>query len=459
MLEVLVEGIDQRGRGVGHFAGHSVRVRSALPGARVRAAVQRRRGTTIEATVAEVVEPSRLRVEPRCPHFGTCGGCSLQDLDYRAQLAELGALLARTLGPLDGGTIAPVVGCDDPWHYRNKMDFTFATRRWVEPHEPPNAPNGFALGLHVPGRFDKVLDITRCDIAFVEAAPIVVSAREIARKRGLEPWDVRAHRGLLRHLVLRKSFATGQIMAVLVTTEADVARVEAYAGEILARHPEISTFVQLVNQGVAMVATGTSERILSGAGRIEEKLDGLRFALSARTFFQTNTRQAERLLSIVREEAAVEPGSVALDLYCGCGPLTLALARDGARAVGFELVETAVQDARDNADRNGVTDAHFVAGDLSRTLSLDRLRGLSALEPAVCVVDPPRAGLHPRVVSGLRRLTPRRIVYVSCNPQAAVRDMAPLCASGYRLVRARPVDLFPHTPHLECVLTLERNPA
>ena len=461
-LELVVDRIDEKGHGVGRAGDYTIRVRAAVPGARIRAEVKKRRGDRIDASIAEVLEPSPSAIAPRCPHFGTCGGCSFQGVDYPAQLEALGALLARTLAPLElaPGTIDPVIGCDEPWGYRNKMDFTFATRRWIEDPERVDdqgaADDGFALGLHVPGRFDKVLDLRQCDIAFVEAPPIVTTARALAREHDLEAWDVRAHHGLLRHLVLRKGLRTGEIMAVLVTTDAAPERVDPYAAALCERHPEIDTLVQLVHPEVSMVATGDVERVLHGTGRIEEVLRELRFSISAHTFFQTNTVQADRLLEIVREEARVTSETLALDLYCGCGPITLDLARSGARVIGFELVEEAIADARLNAQRNGLEEVKFVAGDLAETLTPEALDRLEAAAPDVCVVDPPRAGLHPRVLGTLRRLQPPRIVFVSCNPRAAVRDALPLVRDGYQVRRVRPVDLFPHTPHLECVMTLER---
>ncbi len=334
------------------------------------------------------------------------------------------------------------------------MDFTFGARRWIEPHEPEGAPASFALGLHAAGRYEKVLDIGSCEIAFREASPIVVSARELAREQRLEAWDVRAWRGLLRHLVLRKGVATGEILALLVTRDIDEERVDPYVRSILARHPEITTFVQQVNAGVAQVASGALERNLHGAGTIHEVVAGLRFAISAGTFFQTNTPQAERLVEIVLSRARVSPGDLVFDLYCGCGLFALSLAARRARVVGFELDETALEDARRNARTNGLEGLQFRAGDLARTLDPGELAGAELSRPRVCIVDPPRAGLHHRVVAALGRLLPERIVYVSCNPKSAVQDLRPLLGRGYRLESVQPVDLFPHTPHLECVFAL-----
>jgi len=459
VLELPLEELDERGRTLGRFEEFRVAVRGGVLGARVRARVRKRRRKGIEAVLEETLTPSPWGEDPRCQHFGSCGGCSFQGLAYRAQLSAKERMLARTLAPLalPEGAILPVLACETPWHYRNKMDFTFGSARWIEPGEPEGAESGFALGLHARGHYHKVLDVQACDIAFPEAGALLASARRSARAHGLTPWDLRSRSGLLRHLVLRKSWASGEILASVVTTAEDPERMASWAEDLLARHPELTTLVQVVNPGVAMVASGTLARVFRGTGRIVERLDGLDFSISAESFFQTNTPQAERLVELVRTWGAPRPGDTVFDLYCGCGVFALSLARaaGAGSVVGFELVGAAVEDARANAGRNGLQDVRFVAGDLALTLVPEQLalRGLGA--PAVVVVDPPRAGLHARVVDSLRVLAPRRIVYVSCNPQAAVRDLELLGVGGLRVRRVQPVDLFPHTPHLECVFLLE----
>ena len=456
-LELELTEIDERGRTLGQCGEFTVAVRGGVLGARVRAEVTKRRRARVEARLEAVLRPSPDLVPARCPHSGSCGGCSFQELAYPAQLAAKQRLLARVLAPL-GAPIEPILACARPWNYRNKMDFTFGSARWIEPGEPEGVEAGFALGLHARGHFHKVLDLAACEIAFAGAVPILATVRALARAADLSPWDVRSRSGLLKHLVLRRSWASGEILADLVTSAEAPEQVEPLAAELCARHPELTTLVQHVNPGVALVASGTLARVFRGTGEIEERLGGLAFAISATSFFQTNTPQAERLLAQVLVAAAPRPGETVFDLYCGCGVFALALARavGPERVVGFELVESAVADARANARRNGLEGVRFVAGDLAHTLLPEELalRGLG--RPEVCVVDPPRAGLHPRVLAALRQLEPRRIVYVSCQPAAAVQDVGGLLASGYRIERVQPLDLFPHTPHVESVLVLAR---
>jgi 23S rRNA (uracil1939-C5)-methyltransferase len=457
-LELELAEIDERGRTLGRCQGFRVVVRGGVLGSRVRARVQKRRRSGLEAELEAVLERSPHAAAARCPHVASCGGCSFQELAYPAQLAAKERLLARILAPLGPARIEPILGCDSPWSYRNKMDFTFGSARWIEPGEPQDAERAFALGLHARGHYHKVLDVRACDIAFPEAAAIVATVRELARAAALTPWSVRTRTGLLRHLVLRKSWASGAILADLVTTTASPELVGPLAEALLARHPELTTLVQHVQPGVALVALGELVRVFRGTGTIEERLGGLAFAVSAASFFQTNTPQAEKLVALVREWAAPARGETVFDLYSGCGVFALGLARDVGpeRVVGFELVESAVADARANAVRNGLAGVRFVAGDLALTLAPEplALRGLS--RPDVCIVDPPRAGLHARVLASLRLLEPRRLVYVSCNPRAAVEDVGALLRSGYFVQRVQPIDLFPHTPHVECVFALER---
>lgn len=458
LLELALDEIDERGRTLGTHEEFSVAVRGGTLGARVLARVQKRRRNGIEAGLERELTPSPHAALARCPHVVSCGGCSFQGLEYAAQLAAKERLLARILAPLGALTIAPVRAAATPWNYRNKMDFTFGAARWIEAGEPEHAEQGFALGLHARGHFQKVLDVKACEIAFAEAAPILAGVRTAARELGLRAWDVRTQAGLLRNLVLRKSWASGEILADLVTTEEAPQRLEPFALRLLELHPEITTLVQHVNPGVALVAEGTLARVFRGAGTIMERLGGLAFELSAHSFFQTNTRQAEELVALVREWSAVRAGETVFDLYCGCGVFALALARDvGAeRVVGFELAPSSIADARANAARNDLLGVRFVAGDIALTLTPDALALRELPRPEVCVVDPPRAGLHPRVLESLVVLAPARIVYVSCNPRSAVQDLVTLCASGWRVERVQPVDLFPHTPHLECVFLLRR---
>jgi len=468
LVHVAVEGIDHRGNGLARRGGALLRVRGANPGATVRARVLRRRGKAFDAVLDAVVEPGPHAADARCPHAGTCGGCALPRLAYDEQLRQKRALVEESLrvaweeAELEGAdalvaAMADVVPAERLEGYRNKMDFTFASRRFVLGDEPEGAEASFALGLHVPRMHQKVMDVDHCAIAFEGASALVRDARALAKERGLTPWDLRRHEGLLRHLVLRHGARTGETMVHLVTSERAADLVDPYVAALLERHPEITTVVQGVTDRLSTVAVADAEHVLHGPGHIEEVLGGLRFRISPHSFFQTNTEQAERLLETAAEVAGVSAGDVVYDLYCGAGTIGLALGGAASRVVGFESVPSAVRDARENAERNAAEGrfagtAVFHEGDVLETMAA----AADERRPDVVLVDPPRAGLHPKVPARIAALGAPRITVVSCNPRTGARDVAALVREGYRVTAIRPVDLFPHTPHVEVVFGLER---
>ncbi len=458
-FDVEIDVIDDRGRGVAAVGESRLRMRHANPGSTVTAEVLKRRGGRVEARVVQVLEPGPHVTAARCPHAGVCGGCALPTLEYGEQLSQKRGLVGRALaGSFEAAGLGepPPVQDVEPATtlegYRNKMDFTFGSRRYVLSEEPDGVDASFGLGLHAPGLFSKVLDVERCAIAFDGSDGIRNTVRELALEAGLAPWDLRAHEGLLRHLVVRRGVRTGETMVDLVTSERAAELIDPLVATLLERHPDITTVVQNVTQRAATVAYGEEEHILHGPGTIDEVLCGKRFRISADSFFQTNTEQAERLFEIVAEEARVEPGQRLFDVFCGAGTIGLAIAPEGVELVGFESAPSSIRDARQNAARNGREDAVFHEGDVLETIRLES----ESRRPDVLVVDPPRAGLHPKVPAQLIELGADRIVFVSCNPTSGARDVAALCAGGYEVTAVRPVDLFPHTPHVEVVFTLER---
>lgn len=455
-IELTIDELDARGHGLGLHGEHPVRVAAAVPGDRWRVGIRGRRKGITAGHGLELVAPSPDRVEPRCPHERSCGGCAFQTFDVEAQHREAHRLLH---GWLQGAGVEvaldAVLPGSEPWHYRNKMEFSFGSRRYVEDHEPEGAERSFALGLHAPGRFDKILDLSSCSIAFLEATPIMSTVRRLARERGLEPWDVRAHTGLLRHLVMRKGFGTGEIMVHLLTSTDDDSRLAPFFADLLAAHPEITTLVHGINGKPADTAIAERSHLIHGSGFIFETLAGLRFRISPASFFQTNTVAAEKLFAIIRELAAPRGNEVVHDLYCGAGTIGLGLAEAVGEVHGFELVEPAVVDARNNAADNGITNATFTAGDVLETWA--RARGEKA--PDLLILDPPRVGLHKDVLAAVVEARVPRVLFVSCNVKTTAPQLAALCDdAGYRVTAARPVDLFPHTPHVECVFLLELAP-
>ncbi len=458
-LELEVRADDRRGLSVGKSEGYSLRMRGGAPGDRWRVSVIRRRRDLLDVRGVELLEPGPSRAEPRCEHHASCGGCSFQECSYDEQLSQKHRHVCEALAevPMPTGVeVEPVLGCVEPWSYRNKMEFSFGSRRWVEFDEPQGAESGFALGLHAPGRFDKVLHLTECRIVFREGEAILLTAGRLALEQELSPWDVRAHTGFLRHLVVRHGANTGEVMVNVVTSSESPELFGPFARALVEAHPQITTLIQTVHSGVASVAFGERELVHHGPGFISEELLGLRFRVSARSFFQVNTHQAERLFELVRAEAAPTGEELVYDLYSGAGTIGLLLAPHAREVHAFEEVPEAVEDARRNAELNGVVNVTFHQGDVLTALDGAIGAAPSLPRPDVVVVDPPRAGLHPKVPGKLLELGARRLVYVSCNIHNGAADIAALVAGGYVVERVAPVDLFPHTPHVECVVTLQR---
>ncbi len=398
----------------------------------------------------EVLEPSPDGGPAHCPHLRHCGGCAFQELAYPAQLRALRGAVEALVDPLGLGVpVEEVAGMQRPFAYRNKMEYTFGTRRFREDPSERGAPADFALGLHVPGRHEKVIDVQHCAIHFEGADELLAGMRDLCLERGLSAWDNRRHTGLLRYLVLRHGFRTGETLVNLVTSAEAEEEVDALAAAFLERHPQVTTFVHSVQSRPAATSQAEHQRVLHGSGRIHERVGQLLYGISAGSFFQTNTLQAERLFAAIAEEARVAGGTL-YDLYCGAGTIGLALAAEAGLVRGFEVVPSAVRDARANARENGIENAEFIEGDVLASLAREGGAG----SPDVVIVDPPRAGLEARMIPALARLGAPRLIYVSCNVAAAAGDLPYLRAAGYRLERVRPFDLFPHTPHVEVIFTL-----
>ncbi|MFT7670763.1 MAG: 23S rRNA (uracil1939-C5)-methyltransferase [Planctomycetota bacterium] len=460
VLEGTILRYERKGVSLGDSGEYTFTIRDGVPGDRWSFTVHKRRRAKIEGRRLKLLEGSPQRVPARCSHADDCGGCSFQTCDYQLQLDQKRVLVqeafvAAELEELP--EVEPVLGCENPWAYRNKMEFSFGNRRWVAPHEPMGVVADFALGLHAPGLYLKVIDLTECSIVFDRGEAIFKTARALAREQDLSLWDIRDHHGFLRHLVLREGTNTGQIMVSVVTSEEAPEIFQPYADALLAAHPEITTIVQAINSGAAAVALGEYERVVHGEGWIEEELLGLHFRISAGSFFQTNTLQAEHLFEIVREEAALTGDEVVYDLYSGAGTIALMIASRVREVLAFEQVPAAVADAHRNAERNSIRNVRFFEGDVLTELDATLAPETQLPRPDVAIVDPPRAGLHPKVPGKLLELAAQRIVYISCNIYNGAQDIAKLVAGGYRIERIRPVDMFPHTPHVECVVTLERD--
>ncbi|HWH54103.1 MAG TPA: 23S rRNA (uracil(1939)-C(5))-methyltransferase RlmD [Gaiellaceae bacterium] len=441
-VELHVDSLAYGGNGVARFNGYVVFVRRGLPGDTVRARVTKVKRNHAEALAIDVLEPSPERVDAPCRHYPACGGCRFQDLGYGVQLdskQEQVRDALRRIGGIAEPPLEPILPAESQFFYRNKLEYSFT-----------QTPAGPALGFHKAGRWDEVLEVEKCWLTTDLGNAIRNTVRDWAREERLQAYDQAGHSGYLRHLVLREGRNTGQVLVQLVTHAGEKFDRDQLV-ETLRRFPEVRSIHWAVNETPAEV-TNLPTTLLWGDDAIEEELCGLRFRVRPNAFLQTNTAMAERLYGLAADYAGLSGGETVYDLYCGIGTIGLSLASRSLTVWGVEVSEESVACAIENAELNGITNAAFFAGETADSLAELRDR---AGDPDVVVVDPPRGGLSGKAVRRLGRLGAGRIVYVSCNPTTLAGNLKELAASwGYRLERVRPVDMFPHTPHVESVSLL-----
>jgi 23S rRNA (uracil1939-C5)-methyltransferase len=439
-VEVRIDSLAYGGRGVGRLNGFVVFVNRALPGDVVRARVTKVKRSHAEAYAVEVVEQGAPRVEAPCAHYPACGGCRFQDLAYEAQLdakAQQVADALRRIGGLADLELEPAVPAASVFHYRNKLEYSFTTLD----------DGTLGLGFHRAGRWDQVLDVERCWLTTDLGNGIREAVKAWARAEGLPAFDQEKQEGYLRHLVVREGRNTGQALVVLVTAPGDLAGADSFV-EALRAFPEVRSIHWAVNDSPAEV-TNLPTDLLWGEEAIEEELVGLRYRVRPNAFLQTNTEMCEVLYGIAAELAELTGNETVYDLYCGIGTIGLTLARDALTVWGIEYSEESIACAVENAELNGIANSAFFAGDVAR--DLEELRDRAG-PPDVVVVDPPRAGLAGKAARRVGELQAPRLVYVSCNPTTLAGNAKELVNDfGYTLERVRPVDMFPHTPHVEAV--------
>ncbi|HYY05183.1 MAG TPA: 23S rRNA (uracil(1939)-C(5))-methyltransferase RlmD [Candidatus Limnocylindria bacterium] len=434
-LDLTVDTLAYGGNGVARRDGYVVFVAGGLPGDKVRAVVTKSKRSYAEARAVEVLEPSPDRVPPRADH----PGAPWQGLPYERQLevkAEQVTEALKRIGHLEGFEQEPIVPAVEQWRYRNKLEYSFGTRE-----------GALVCGFHAPGRFDEIVPIADCLLASERSNAAREQVLAVCRAHGLPAWDRRVQEGFLRNLVVREGRRTGQLQVRLVTSPGRLPVDE------LVDAVDCEGLLWTQTEGLGESTAGGETTLLAGAPQLVEELGGLQFAISHDAFFQTNTEMAEQLYEVAAEFAGLRGHERVFDLYCGIGTIGLTLAARAREVVGVEIVESAVADAIANARANEVLNASFCAGDIRLAM---RELVERAGKPDVCVIDPPRAGLSQKVVRRIVEAAPQRIVYVSCNPTTLAPNAAQLVEAGWRLERVRPVDMFPQTPHIECVALLTR---
>lgn len=437
-VEIEVTDLAFNGKAVGHLDGKVVFLDGGLPGERVVAEIVGSKPRFDKGIVLKILRPSEKRVAALCSHFDYCGGCTWQDLTYQSQLAykkkQVVDCLER-IGGLGDTKVHDVVGSVEVFRYRNKMEFSFNA-----------AGDEFTLGLHRRGRFDEIFNLENCFLTQDLVSDIVVWIRRYVEKEKIPVYDVTNHTGYMRFIMIRQAKRTTDLMVNIVTNYGELPARDGFIEEITRAFPQISTIVHNQNGQRSNIATGEIEKVLFGSGFIEEKLFESIFRIRANSFFQTNTVQTETLYRVGFDMLEPRKHNRVMDLYCGTGSIGILVSRYVAEVVGVELVPDAVRAARENAHLNKTENISFYEGNVKDYLKARE----KADEPYdVVIVDPPRAGLHPKALRRLSRLKPDKILYISCNPSTFARDARGLVDSGYSLPEVRPVDMFPHTMHIE----------
>ena len=451
LLNLSVEDIALGGKALARDDGRVVFVDRGFPGDQIEARITKVKRSFAEARLERVIEPSATRIAAKCGHVDQCGGCRLQEMPYEQQCALKERQVGEALRHLGGFTDVPVrslVPAPSAWNYRNKMEFSFMP-------QPDGSP---VLGMHVRGTFDGVFELRECHLPSPLTVEIVRLTQEFAREHRWHAYHPGRHTGVVRFLTVRHLPHTSQCAVHLIAASADVPGIDVWAERVAKLSPEIRTVTLGLQSTRSNVAFMEEERILIGDGLLLERLHGLEFEVVGNAFLQTNSLQADALYQLALDAAELKGDESVLDLYCGAGTLTLLFARAAREAVGVESVPESVQRAERNASQNSLSDrARFVCGD-SRAVLRQWARGEREGRPSpdLIVVDPPRAGLHPRVVFRIAELQPKRIVYVSCNPATLARDLKDLAPLGWRPAEVTPIDMFPHTPHIESVAKIER---
>lgn len=423
--------------------------------------IDRKKRNYAEGHIERLVHPSDMRVEPRCEHFTICGGCRWQHLPYSFQLEckqkQVKDCLER-IAKIPFPEITPILGSEQIWEYRNKMEYTFSDKMWLtfdQMRSGEEFPDRRAAGFHIPGAFDKVLDINRCHLQDDLGNRLRLFVKDFGKEHGYSFYNLRENRGFLRTLMIRIA-STGDVMAVMSVGEDDREKIDTLMKAIADRFPEVTSLFYVVNTKVNDTIADLDIITYKGNDYIEEEMEGLRFRVGPKSFYQTNSRQAYRLYSVARDFAALTGNELVYDLYTGTGTIACFLARNARHVVGIEYVPDAIEDAKINAAANGLGNTEFYAGDMKDVLTSGFIAEHG--HPDVMIVDPPRAGMHEDVVKVILDAEPDRIVYVSCNPATQARDLAML-HEKYDITAVQPVDMFPHTQHVENVVALTKRNA
>jgi len=455
---VEITGVAAEGKSIARVDDMVVFIPYGAPGDVVNIKLDKKKRSYAEAHIVDLVKPSPDRVTPACEHFGVCGGCKWQHIPYESQLRykrdQVVDALTR-IAKVEIPEVNPTLGSKETFCYRNKLEYTFSCKCWItfeDLRSGREIADRNALGFHIPGAFDKVLDIKKCWLQDDLSNRIRLFVRQYALAKGYEFYDIKAQQGLMRTLMVRIA-STGEVMLIVVFARPEQEKIDDLMGAIAAEFPEITSLLYVVNQKVN--DTIADQEVITYCGRdyINEEMEGLQFRIGPKSFYQTNSLQAYELYKVARRMACLKPDDLVYDLYTGTGTIANFVARQVKKVVGIEYVPEAIADAKLNSEVNGIDNTIFFAGDMKDVLTDGFIEEHG--HPDVMIIDPPRAGMHEDVVNVILNARPERIVYVSCNPATQARDLA-LMDSLYRVEEVQPVDVFPHTHHVENVVRMTR---
>lgn len=454
---VKIEAVAAEGKSLAHVDGTVVFVEFAVPGDIVNVKVTKKKKNYMEGFILEIVKPSEDRLQPFCEHFGICGGCRWQPLPYDMQLKakqqQVWDQLVR-IGHLEIPDISPILPSDKTKYYRNKLEFTFSNKRWIYNNEDPDSltdEERLGLGFHVGKFFDKVLDIKHCSLQPEPSNEIRLFIREYAVTHNLEFYNIRENTGFLRNIIIRNN-QVGDVMLTVCFAYDDQDKIVPMLDAIAAEFPQIKSLHYVINEKLNDSISDLDCILYKGEDAIWETMGKLKFKIGPKSFYQTNSEQAYKLYSVAKEFAALTGNEVVYDLYTGTGTIAQFISDKASKMIGIEYVKEAIEDARINAEANGITNCTFFDGDMKDILTADFIKEHG--KPEVMIIDPPRAGMHPDVVKVIMEAAPERIVYVSCNPASQARDLA-MMSPMYEITAVQPVDMFPHTMHVENVCALK----
>lgn len=458
LKNVRITDIGSEGNAVARVDNLVVFVPMLIPGDVVDIRVIKKRKKYLEGRAIKFHEFSPDRIKPRCRHFGVCGGCKWQHLPYELQLRfkekQVRDNLTR-IGKLELPVIEPIIGSEDIYLYRNKLEYTFSDKRWRTKEEIESEKEfekEDALGFHIPGLFDKVLNIEECHLQPEPSNSIRNAVREYSLRNSLEFFDLREQKGFLRNIIIRNSL-DGQVMVIMVFFKEDIEKREKLLDFLASEFPQISSLMYIINSKKNDSLADQEPILYKGVDHIVENMDGLKYRIGAKSFYQTNTKQALNLYRTAKKFAGLTGSEIVYDLYTGTGTIANYVADSSIKVIGVEYVGEAVSDARINSELNRISNTYFVAGDMKDVLS-EEFFSING-RPDVIITDPPRAGMHEDVVKAISMAAPEKIVYISCNPATQARDIA-LLSESYDVVGVQPVDMFPHTHHVENVVLLIR---